>query len=252
MRILFIGDSIIRGTTGVNWVKHLARKHREWTIENEGVNGDTLIKIKERLEKKLKICRSYDAIVLQGGANDILIPSLQQRGSLFRKAHDHLLKKGYRPLNNPEDIETVLHEMISLIKHRTKATIILTTIGCINEDAGFYLNEKREVFNDVIRKVARDNRCNLADAVKIVDQYLGKRRTNSYFLKSFLNTTWFDAIQCSVFNRADALSKKRNLHLTIDGLHLNSRGGVIYLHEVEKQLLSCHDPAWIKALRRSQ
>ncbi|MEI9809121.1 MAG: SGNH/GDSL hydrolase family protein [Bacteroidota bacterium] len=250
MRILFIGDSIIRGTTGVNWIKHLARKHPRWTVENEGVNGDTLIKIRKRLAQKLKISRSYDAIVLEGGANDILIPSLKDRGSLFSKAYGHLIEKGYHPLEATEDIESVFHDMISLIQQRTKATVILSTIGCMNEDHGFYLNEKRETINNIIRKAARDNNCCLADPAAIFDQYLSKRKTKNYFLESFLNTTYFDAFQCRVLNRADALSRKRGLHLTIDGLHLNSRGGVIWLNEVEKQLLGCHDPAWIKVLRR--
>ena len=250
MRILFIGDSIIRGTTGVNWVKHLARKHPEWTIENEGVNGDTLTKIKERLERKLKISRSYDVIVLQGGVNDILIPSFKDRGVLFGNAHCHLLKKGYHPLKDGPDVETIFHEMISLIRRRTKATIVLATIGCMSEDPGFYLNDRKDEFNAIIRKVARYNGCVLADIAAIFDPYLSKRKTNSFFLERFINTAWLDAFQCRVLNRADALSRRRGLHLTIDGLHLNSRGGVIWLHEIEKQLLCCNHPAWIKALRK--
>lgn len=250
MKILFIGDSIIRGTTGVNWIKHLIRKHPEWTIENEGVNGYTLTKVKERLGKKLKLSRSYDAIVLQGGINDILIPSLQERGSMFRKASDQLIKKGYHPLQDQEKIETVFHDMISLIKHRTNAHIILTTIGCMNEDPGFYLNEKRDVINKIIRKVARLSGCSLADTAAIFDQYLGRRKTKTYFLEGFFNTTYLDKLQCHVLNRADALSRERGLHLTIDGVHLNSRGGVIFMHEVERQLLACKDPSWIKTLRR--
>ncbi|MBL7740312.1 MAG: SGNH/GDSL hydrolase family protein [Chitinophagaceae bacterium] len=250
MRILFIGDSIIRGTTGVNWVKHLARKHPDWTIENEGVNGDTLIRIKERLEKKLQLSRSYDAVVIQGGANDILIPSLEEKGPLFRKAAQHLLNKGYRPLEELTDVETILHDMVSLVKQRTKATIILTTIGCMSEDPGFYLNDRRDEFNGVIRNVARYSGCVLADTAAIFSQYLSKRRTTSYFLNNFFNTVWLDALQCRVLNRADALSRNRGLHLTIDGLHLNSRGGVIWLHEIEKRLLCCNDPAWIRALRK--
>lgn len=249
MRVLFIGDSIIRGTTGVNWIKHLARKHPDWTIENEGLNGDTLIKIKSRLEKKLKLSRSYDAVVLAGGANDILIPSLKDRGYFFQKAYDRLRRKGYQPLQDPEDIETIFHDMVSLIKHRTSATIILATIGCMSEDHGFYLNEKKEIMNGIIRRVARDTNCNLIDAGKIFDQYLSRRKTNSYFLENFINTAWLDTFQCNVLNRADALSRKRGLHLTIDGLHLNSRGGVIWLHEAEKLLLRWHDPKWLKVLR---
>jgi lysophospholipase L1-like esterase len=252
MRILFTGDSITRGTTGVNWVKHLQRKHPGWKIENEGVNGNTLIKIKERLEKKLQQSGSYDAIVVQGGANDILIPSMMERGPLFRMAHQHMVKQGYRPLEDPADIETVLHEMIHLIKSHSKAEIILTSIGCMSEDPGFFLNKKRNMMNTIFRKVARANGCNLADTGSLFDQYLSKRKTNSYFLENFFNTAWLDAFQCKVLNRADALSRQRGLYLTTDGLHLNSRGGIIYLHEVEKQLLRCHDPAWIKTIRRNQ
>lgn len=240
MKILFIGDSIIRGTTGVNWVKHLARKHPEWKIENEGVNGDTLVKIKDRLEKKLQLSASYDVIILGGGANDILIPSLQKRSYFFRKAYARLVKKGYQPLENTEDIETILHEIVSLIKQLTKAAIILTTIGCMSEDQEFYLSKKRDIINNTIRNVARDSAAKLADIAAHFDQYLNKRKTESYFLKSFLHTSCLDAIHCTVLNNADALSRQRKLWLTIDGLHLNSRGGVIWLHEMEKQLMNIY------------
>jgi lysophospholipase L1-like esterase len=249
MRILFIGDSIIKGTTGVNWVKHLARKHPEWEVENEGINGDTLMKIRERLEKKLQITTSYDVIVIGGGANDILIPSLEKRNFLFRKAYAHLVKKGYQPLTNPEDTGTVFHEMIHLIKQYSRAVIIVTTIGCLSEDPGFHLNRKKDIMNTVIRKVARDNSCTLADIAVLFDRYLDKRKTKTYFLQSFFNTTYLDALQCRLLNRADALSRQRGLWLTIDGLHLNSRGGVIWLNEIEKQLLSCQYPNWLTACR---
>jgi hypothetical protein len=79
MRILFIGDSLVRGSVGVNWVNIFASKHKNWTIENAGKNGETLNMVHRRLMKKLEE-KEYYKIFLCAGVTDILIPELLQKG----------------------------------------------------------------------------------------------------------------------------------------------------------------------------
>lgn len=235
MRILFIGDSLIRGSVGMNWVKRIAVKNPDWIVENAGADGETLIKIKQRLDKKLER-EQYDVIFFEAGINDLLIPAMADKGFLFRQTQKYLLAKGYNPLSEPAVFEKEFFQCIYDIKKKTAANIILTTLSCMNESLEDSLNKKRCIYNHIIRNAAKENGCGLVDAGALFDGYLRRCRTKNYFLENFFNTTYFDKFQCSVLCCPDYLSKKRRLHLTIDGMHLNSRGANIYRDETEKQI----------------
>lgn len=236
MKILFIGDSITRGTVGVNYVKRLARENPKWIVENAGVNGETLTKIGARLRAKLIPDAHYDVIVLQAGYNDILLPSFAQKGYLFRKAHDHLIKKEYKPLATAAEFEQAYRQIIEYCLSHSQAKLILTTIGCLNENHRFELNKKRQSYNQLIRSLAREYDCYLADPATMIDQVLSQLETRDYCLQNFFNTSWFDLWQCAYLGRADHLSKNRKLHLTVDGVHLNTSGAQIFKDEIEKHL----------------
>jgi lysophospholipase L1-like esterase len=237
MRILFIGDSIIRGTVGVNWVNDLANAFPEWSVTNEGVNGDTLVKINQRLEAIFQKGASYDYVVFNGGANDLLIPHLSSKGFLFKAVQKHLLKQGYTPMHTLYEFEEAYTQAVDLIRSYTNARIILLTLGTMNETSSFILNRKRREVNDMIRRIAKRDQCMIADAGKRMDEYLENKITKDYFLQNFFRTSWLDRWECSLFKRADSLSEERGLLLTIDGLHLNSIGGSIFRNEVEKHLI---------------
>lgn len=232
MKILFIGDRIIKGSVGVNWVKRLSLKNPDWIVENAGVNGETLTKIKLRLEKKLATDQ-YDVIFLEAGINDLLIPLMQSKGFLFRSARQYLVRKGYNPLTETDVFEKTFRQLIIDIKKKTSATIILTTLSCMNESLESSLNKKRCLYNHVIRDVAIETGCSLVDAGALFDGYLRRCRTRNYLLQNFFHSLFGDEFQCRFLGCADYLSKKRKLHLTIDGLHLNTRGAKIYRDETE-------------------
>jgi lysophospholipase L1-like esterase len=234
MRVLFIGDSIIRGSVGVNWVNDITGPVK--TIANRGVNGDTLARINQRLYAILRKDASFDAVVFCGGANDILIPYLSSKGFLFKAAQKYLLRKGYSPCRTMEEFEYGYTKAIKLIRRYCKAEIILLTLGRMNERAEFVLNHQRAAVNLLIRRLAMREGCRLADAGKRIDEYLNDKSTRDYFLEGFFNTSWFDQWQCRLFKRADSLSEERGLILTIDGAHVNSIGGAIFRDEVEKHL----------------
>ncbi len=237
MKILCIGDSGTRGSVGVSYVKAIAAAHPEWKVENAGVNGEPIISIGKRLIAKLDAGNAYDVIVLQGGANDILLPTFAGRGFWFNKALEHCRRIGRISLPDPASFGKALREILAATRSRTGAKIILTTIGCMNENLRGGLNDQRRAFNDEIRRMARQYGCRLADPSGPVDQLLSQRQTRDYFLESFFNTAFSDEMVCKVPGGADWLSRKRGLHVTIDGGHLNSVGADFFRRALEEQLL---------------
>lgn len=233
MRILFIGDSLVKGSVGVNWVKIFASKHKNWVIENAGKN-DTLTMIHRRLMKKLDE-KEYDIIFLCAGVNDILIPEFLQKGYWFRNAGKYLLKKGARPQQDVAAFGKHYRQCINDIQRKTNAPIIVSTMGCINEDLDAELNKKRCAYNKIIREIAREEELGLVDAGALFDGYLRRYKTHNYLLEDFFNMTWFDRIWCRL-GCQEHLSKKRGLYLTVDGVHLSKEGAKIYYIETKKQL----------------
>lgn len=243
MKILFIGDNVVKGSIGVNWVKWLAAKNPGWDIENAGENGQTLSQIKERAEKKLE-AEKYDLVFFEAGLNDLLLPAMTGKGFLFRQTYKWVSQSA-EPCETKEDFEREYEDAILKIKSRTDATIILSTLGCISENLEHPLNRKRCDYNNIIRDVAIGTGCSLVDAGAVFDGYLRRCRTRNYFMEGYLNTRIFDRFQCQVMGCPDYLSKKRGLHLTIDGVHLNSRGANLFRDETERQiksLIACCNP----------
>lgn len=234
MKILFIGDSIIKGTQGVDWVRMIAKKHTTWKIENAGINGQTLNKITDRLISKVSHAK-YDAIVLEVGYNDILLPTFKHKRGWFSKAYYHQLKQGYIP-SAIGDFEMILREAVDYIRNVSKAKIILPTISCINENLQTDINNKVISYNKVIKKIARESDGLVADVHERFSSVLKHGKGQDYLLESFVNTTVLDPINCLI-GRADALSESRGLELTIDGVHPNTKGALLFKEEVEKALM---------------
>ncbi len=237
MKILFIGDSCTQGSVGVSYVKTIAAVHPNWKVENAGVNGEPITSIGKRLTQKLDAGHNYDVIVLQGGANDILLPTFAHRGYWFNKALEHCIRIGRDLQRSPSQFRKAYHEIMESIRPRSEAKIILTAIGCMNESLGSGLNDQRREYNYVIRAVAREYGCGLADPSIEMDELLAQRQTRDYFLESFFNTALWDEMVCKLPGGADWLSRMRGLHVTIDGGHLNSTGAEIFRRAVEGQLM---------------
>jgi len=237
MKVLLVGDSIIKGSTGINWIPLLAQRRPRWQLTAEGMDGEPLNKIVARLPGLLEGGPSYDCIVLVAGHNDLLLPALSQKGYLFRQSYQYLLRKGHRPYPDPAAFELQMRHCIDLIRQYSRARIIICTLSAMNESAGTSLRQQRNLINETIRDVAWDMKCQLADPGLRFDEYLESRCTRNYFLPSFCQAAWFDKWICQWLGQADVLSQRRRLHLTTDGVHLNTRGAKIFMHEVEKQLL---------------
>ena len=234
MKILFIGNSITKGEIGESFVDLFKEQHPDWIIKNAGVNGDTLKNISYRIAKAIEE-NNYDFIVIEAGFNDIILPYLDKRGLLFRFAFRYLVRKGRRPVT-PEKFQVKLSQMIDFIQSKSNSKIILTTLGCINENLSSDINLKRIDYNGFIVKVANDYHCLVADIAYEMDSVLNKSIQTDYLLKNFLNTVYLDKKRCRNDGGADRLSTKRNLSLTIDGVHLNSAGALIYKQTIERQI----------------
>lgn len=228
LHVLCIGDSITKGMVGVNFIKKVQQNFPGSTFVNKGINGETLNKIAERALKHLRENNQYDALIFEAGAGDLAIPTMEHKGSLFQFAYRHQLKIGMKPKTTQEEFYQAYKSAVQEIKQIFSGKIILLTNICIGEDLKTDINKHRAVYNDIIRKIALDEQVLLADAGKSVDQYLANKHQRDYCCPSFWKTTYTDRVWTLTNVGADYLSKQRKLHLTIDGIHLNSQGAAVF------------------------
>ncbi|MFT3795992.1 SGNH/GDSL hydrolase family protein [Flavobacterium sp.] len=227
MKILLIGDSITRGDLGDSFVDLLAEKFPQHRFINQGLDGYPMATLLRRLINHLKIKDDYDCIIIQGGYNDILLPWFDQRQILFRLAAKHQRKKGFSPLTAPE-MKSLLTDSLHQIKQLFHGRLVLLTLGCLNENLQQPLNRQRSQWNDILREIAVAENILLADCGKAFDHFLQSETQTDYCLDCFWNTTIGDRLVCKLPNGSTFLSQKRQLLLTIDGVHLNKAGAEIF------------------------
>ena len=224
--ILFIGDSITEGKLGICFVNMIKHKNPDIHCHNEGHGGDTLREIATRLIKILKIDKyNYSTIVIEAGHNDILLPHLILRWPVLRN-------KWITPVSQ---IGIVLDQMLKTTISLTDAKIILTTLSCIGEIFNSQLNQERRLVNELITLIGYRYNVSIADVSSSFDKIILSSNSSSYLMNNPINIV-IDYFRSKNVVWADKISKKRNLELTIDGGHLNSKGAKIYYREISKLL----------------
>ena len=79
MRVLFLGDSLTRGSIGYSFADFLPS---DIQVINKGVNGDTTRGARDRLMRYTTI--DCDSVVVCIGANDVLLPAMGEVSLLWR------------------------------------------------------------------------------------------------------------------------------------------------------------------------
>lgn len=228
MNLLFIGDSIVRGTHGVSFVDKIANRFPTYKITNLGRNGANHNLISSRLIDHLTNNANYDYIFLEGGGGDAWMPSFKEKGKLFAFAHRVQLKKGNRPEPDATAFYKALKTTINAVKKIYTGNIVLLTNACLGEKPDTPLNIKLQAFNAAIKQVALEDAVLLADTGNAIATYLSGKPLTDYLCEDFFSVTYFDPLIAKLPTGADYLSKKRNLFVTIDGVHLNNTGADIF------------------------
>lgn len=224
--LLFIGDSITEGKLGINFIEMIKSKYPDFFFHNKGKGGDTLLEVTERLIKILKEdMHKYFVIIIEAGHNDILLPYIKQRWPFMS------IKK-VTPIS---EMGTLLDQNLKTINSLTSAKIILTTLSCIGEIYNSQLNQKRRLINEQIQRVGYEYNAYIADVSTNFDDIIINSSSSRYLIDSPINLA-IDYFRSKKSRWADRISGKRNLKLTIDGVHLNSKGAQIYCREISKIL----------------
>ena len=234
-RVLFTGDSITKGELGCGYLPLLTQQFPEYELVNIGQDGDTVFGIMNRTISHLRKDSAYDLIVIAAGHNDIILPEFMKKSKIHVSIVKNLKKKGSVAASEYNEFVSTYTVFIRTVRDIFSSPIMVTTLSCLNEDLSAHTNEQRFKYNQGIRMIAKKYNLHLVDIAQEFNNVLNTFKCRDYFMNNLFESIIFDHWKSKTSRRADKLSRKRLLNLTIDGIHLNSRGAEIY----NKLLASC-------------
>jgi lysophospholipase L1-like esterase len=231
--VVCFGASLTAGRVSFDYVDLLRSRpslvgHR---FVNCGVDGDLAWNGLQRLDSV--ISERPDAVTILIGTNDVNA-TLSERNLIRYRAFNHL------PIDPTlEWYEENLRAIITRLKAETGARLALITLAVIGEDLEHEANRKVVLYNDAIRRVARDEKIDCLPLHERMLTYLRDHEAERAGLPpplayrdGLINVG--NAIALHAMGLSwDEVSLRNGLLLTTDCLHLNSVGGGMVADLVE-------------------
>ncbi|QQZ07640.1 GDSL-type esterase/lipase family protein [Heyndrickxia vini] len=224
MKIALIGDSLTEGRPGVSFFNILKKKFPDITFVNLGKPGESVKSLYTRLIKT-KLDIDYDLSFLWIGVNDVYSKLLSVQAQPVAKDHD--------------EFKDCYEKVLGLVLGSSKKVVAVTP-ALVGENTDNAPNNEITELNDLIQSIiSKQTNVSFLDIQSVFLSHLSKVSSSDYISTKVMRVM-MDVLFYRKPSRIDRLSKERGLHLTLDGIHLNSAGAQIvaetYASEIERFL----------------
>lgn len=211
MKIAFLGDSITEGLLGVSFFDMLVSELPSHELVNFGKGGDTVLSLHKRI-KRLDLS-SFDTIVLFIGVND----------QFSKLTVAYRLLKMMMMQNSSKNLEQFKQRYIDLLDFLGDKRIIVIPPLVLGEDGTNKWNKVLGEYTNIIDELVqvREN-VSFINVRKTFLAYLSEKTISDY-LPYHIPQLQKDTL-LSTSQEIDEVATKRGLHLTLDGVHINSKG----------------------------
>ena len=230
IRVACLGDSITRAQVSVDYLEPLARRHGTGALvlSRFGVNGDFAYNLLQRLDPV--IASSPDMITVLIGTNDA-------RASLAGYPLERAMKRKQLPTPpSPGWYQECLVAVVERLRAETSAEIGLLSLPVLGQDLTGPAAQATEDYSRMVAEVA--------DAHELVYLPLHERQADEIRRAGARPVPYREAahpafnstvLQRFVLRRSlDAISRRRDLLLTTDHIHQNSRGADTIADVIER------------------
>jgi len=232
--IACIGDSLTHGNIGDCWVDNLRREYPKDTFLNEGINGDVVWQVQQRI-KPILDCKP-DIVLVMIGSNDAMASFDNDSGKRY-KSNNKLPEvptfKSYQKL------------MLELIDSLSGiSNIALCTIPPIGENKDSAINNHVKKYNEFIELTATNNNIVLLPVSRLLWDDLSIR---TYPFKSdydpnpnpIIRRIYGGLVHHYIFKKSwDDVAKSKGQWLLFDQIHLGERGAKIVFNIAKKYISS--------------
>lgn len=211
MKIALIGDSLTEGRPGVSFFNILKEKFPDITFVNLGKPGESVKSLYTRLIKE-KLEVDYDLSFLWIGVNDV---------------YSKLLKVQAQPVaKDMNEFEDYYERVLELIIGSSKKVIAVTP-AIVGENTNNATNNEIKQLSVLIESIAsKYGNVRVLNMQSVFFNHLSKVSTSDY-MNTKVMRVMMDVLLYKKAPKVDKIAKERGLHLTLDGIHLNSAGAQI-------------------------
>ncbi|WP_416694367.1 SGNH/GDSL hydrolase family protein [Candidatus Pseudothioglobus sp. Uisw_050_01] len=232
--IACIGDSLTHGNIGECWVESLRNKYPEDTVLNEGINGDVVWQVNNRIQSIINC--SPDIIILMIGSNDAMASFNKKSGERYKSSNK------LPEIPTFESYQKLLPKLLDKLDGTSK--IALCTLPPIGENKDSAINEHVRKFNDFIELTAKNKNINLIPVSNLLWNELSKR---TYPVKSdydpssipIIRRIYGGMMHHYIFKKSwDEVAKSKGQWLLFDHIHLGERAAKILFNATKKYISS--------------
>lgn len=211
MKIGLIGDSLTEGRPGVSFFNILKSKYPDITFVNLGKPGESTKSLFTRLTKTT-LDTDYDLSFLWIGVNDVYSKLLSVQAQPVAKDH--------------EEFEEYYRKVLEFVLASANKVIVVTP-ALVGENVTSTSNKEIKELSVLIESFSSEHEnVSCLNLQSIFEGYLDKVDSSDYISTKVMRVMK-DVLLYKKPSRIDALSEKRGLHFTLDGVHLNSKGAQI-------------------------
>lgn len=217
MRVLFLGDSLTRGSIGYSFADFLPS---DIQVINKGVNGDTTRGARDRLMRYITTI-DCDSVVVCIGANDVLLPAMGEASLLWRP---QMRVRCYlrRCATTDEDFAHEYGTICELLMQSGKNTVLMGLPHMEMKEIAASLIERR---NEIIAQLAEKYGFPYIDSGRVQREEISQR-PGAYGWAYSQPCRLADGVIMTLFPRtkrwyAQRRRRRYGLKFTVDGVHLN-------------------------------
>ena len=237
MVYLFAGDSLTAGNFGESYVARIAaafdhgdaRPTRH--LVNAGRDADTLRALLARIDQPLHQ-HQPDWVILAIGLNDVWLSWLADHSLIWKVwLWVRRIRLGQTPTTDLDQFAALYRTLIDKAANQAQARVLACTTSCCGERLSSPLNHRLARLNGVVKGVAADRGVPVADVWQAFMEELAPLTQPSAYLPGEWLFSQMDRSRLAT-TPPDEISQRRRLHLTIDGIHLNSRGADLWANAI--------------------
>lgn len=247
---LFAGDSLTEGVYGESYVERVAKAlYRGHTgpapeVVNAGRGCDTVQSLLDRIDEPLRHYRPQ-WVILAIGTNDVWLPWLSAHSLgwrlwfLYRR-----FALGQTPTTDLDQFAAAYRALIDKARTLARARTLACTVSPLGEQLSSPVNQGLARLNGVIKDVAAGCQAPVADVWQAFVEELTVLPHPSTYVPGEWLFHWLDRRRLRTAGASsDALSRRRHLLLTFDGIHLNSHGADLWAETVVAALVQAQGAA---------
>ena len=220
MKIALIGDSLTEGRPGVSFPNILKEKFPHITFVNLGKPGESVKSLYTRLIKE-KLDMDCDISFLWIGVNDVYSKLLSVQAQPVAKDHD--------------EFKEYYEKVLALIIKSSKEVIAVTP-AVVGENTNNATNNEIKQLNVLIQSIAsKYTNVSFLNMQTVFFNHLFNVNTSDY-MNTEVMRVMMDVLLYKKASKVDKIAKERGLHLTLDGIHLNSAGAQIVAESYESKI----------------